>query len=758
MLVTICLLAVASKASADAQLLYDNALSAIEDRDYSSALATLRQLQRKYPTFSSLTEAQTRIAVLQESADAGESLPVFLNALTLRDEGKIDEALVALDSIAQAYPAGTLTDDALYVSAYLQVMDRYDFASARIALNTLQQRFPESAYTDSAQYLDAIAMEQLGDTDGARQSLIELRERHTALSLPLKFRWPVGTVLSRYWFDRADRRLAIVEQRIANASTVNGKRKEADGRLRLAVNVDGVDMQLLLIPSPLTRTTQWLDAGLSDQLPPPIGVFDGTVEGIKGSWVRAVLQNGSLSGVVDINGIQKRLTPGNLMGTLDYYQPRSRKGTLHNNSHSDLADSLQGLDVLVAPPEPIRKGFSSRTRTVQTDVRAVPISIVIDSQYDRYYAGAGLANALTNLNVADGVYRQFGLALSLDEAVQFDESSDPLSVGEVPLESILRSFRDYRLQYKTLFEDSALSYLFTGNPKTDVTLGLAWIDTACRIDGYDVGVTTPSSFGDVLLTHELGHSFGAQHDSDTQCNDNRQSVMWPNISERTETLFTSCAQQSVVSARSKSCLLNSVDLGVSAIATGTAVNFTVANADRALTLDAQLVVETSVPDQLQWPAGCQSQTPTSALCVLSAMGPEEQRTLEFPVSPRFHNVDAPVTAEASPLGILELQEADNLATVSLAGGVSSEHLITKNLPDNFTQAPTEATADTPATGAARSSGASAALSLWVLALVTLSRLCSGNIRTSPQTNLKVKFLQGFGGTRFHKRLRIAASE
>lgn len=755
----VCLLTLAGRVHADAQQLYDNALASIDARDYSSALAQLRQLQKKYPRFKKLTQAQTRIAVLQESADAGESLPVFLNALTLRDEGRIEEALVALDSIAQSYPAGALTDDALYVSAYLQVMDRYDFGSARIALQTLQQRFPASAYTDSAQYLDAIAMEQLGDTEGARQSLIELRERHTALSLPLEFRWPVGTVLSRYWFDRADRRLAIVQQRIASASTVNNTREETDGRLRLAVNVDGVDMQLLLIPSPLTRTTQWLDAGLADQLPPPIGIFDGAVEGIEGSWVRAVLQNGSLTGVVDINGVQKRLTPSHLMGTLDYYQPRSRKGTLHSDQHSDLADSLQGLDALIAPPMPQTTGFSSRSRTVQTDVRAVPISIVVDSQYDRYYAGAGLANALNNLNVADGVYRQFGLALSLDEAIQFDELSDPLSLGEVPLESILRSFRDYRLRYRTLFEDSALSYLFSGNPKTDITLGLAWIGTACRVDGYDVGVTTPSTFGDVLLTHELGHSFGAQHDSDTQCNDNRQSVMWPNISERTETVFTSCAQQSVVGSRSQSCLLNSVDLGLTASATGTAVSFAISNPDRALTLDAELIIETSVPEQLQWPAGCQSQTPTSARCLVSSMDPEDTRTIEFPVNPQFQNIDAPVTAQVEPMGIMELQQADNLATVSMTGVVSSEHLITKNSPIEIAPPPATVADTTPATGAAKKSGGASSVFLpWILMLVALIRIWSGEIGSGAKAYFESKFLQWFRAATRKKRLRVRASE
>ena len=121
---------------------------------------------------------------------------------------------------------------------------------------------------------------------------------------------------------------------------------------------------------------------------------------------------------------------------------------------------------------------------------------------DRYYAGAGLSTALNSLNIADGIYRQFGIALTLDEAVTFDNNNDPMNLGPVTLETILRSFRDYRQDYATLFQDSALTYLFSGNPKTDITLGLAWIDTACRVDGYDVGVTTPTGFGDVLLTHD----------------------------------------------------------------------------------------------------------------------------------------------------------------------------------------------------------------------------------------------------------------
>ncbi len=696
-----------------AQNAYETALQQIEEQQYSAALAGLRQLQRRFPGFRQMAAVQTRIAVLQESADAGQSLVVFLRALTLRESGDIVAALEALDVIASADPAGTLTDDALYVTAYLQIMDRYDFQAARIALQTLEARFPESAYSDSAHYLDAIALEQLGETLQARDRLLALRARHTALDLPLDFRWPRGSVLSRYWFDRADRRLAIVEQRLASASRPDVQQDQDDGRLRIAVSVEGMDLQLLLLPSPLTRETQWLDSNLARDLPPSIGVFDGTVEGVDNSWVRVVLEQDSISGVVNLGGQQYRLQPANLIGTLDYYQPQSRKREPDRSQHSDLADSLQGLDALVAPPEQGLSALKGRSRSIQTDMRAVPVSIVVDSQYDRYYGGRGMSNALNNLNVADGVYRELGLALTLDEAMTLGAEADPMDLGAVTLESILRSFRDYRLQYKTLFEDSALTYLFTGNPKTDVTLGLAWIDTTCRLDGYDVGVTTPSTFGDVLLSHELGHSLGALHDTDTACDDNSRSLMWPNISERTEAEFSSCSRTEVLQSRAGSCLLNSVDLQLGASSAGSSLMFDIRNSDTGLTLDAQLIVETSAPDQLLWPAGCQVQTPTSALCHVSGLLPAEVRSLSFPVSEDFQSSEAPVTGQLQPLGVMELQNADNTATVSPAGGVSQAHLNIVQPDTDLASVPGEETesADSPGQGAANAGGG---IAFWML--------------------------------------------
>jgi len=566
---------------------YDNALSLIDSRSYKEALALLRRLQAYYPGFEKLSSIQTRIAVLQEADDAGNVLGHYLGALDKRDAGDVDGALSALDFILHQYKDSSLNDDTLYLKAYVQIMDRYDFAAARSTLAILQQTHPESSYQDSADYLDAIALEQMGETAGAQAGLEALRDRHTALSLPFGFSWPAGNVLSRYWYDRADRRLSIIEKSNANASQVRSTQKLDDSdSLQIQVNVDGVDLEYQLTPSPLTRQTDWVDGVLQDRSPPAAGVFVGKVVGDDDSWVRAVIDDDSISGIAHAFGQSYTMQPGTLIGTLDYYQPRSAKLRAAGIADSVSTEIELQLDAINAPIGPTAR--TTRVSTKASDLRVVPVSIVIDAEFDRYHGGNGLVIALNQLNVADGIYRRFGIALAVDEVQVFgDNDVNPMHAGGAPLETILNSFRDYRMTNRTLFSGSALTYLFTGKQRTDRTLGLAWIDTLCRTDGYDVGVTTPSAIGDVLLTHELGHSLGSQHDSDTSCNRDTTKIMWPNISTRTQIEFSDCSSNMLSGARNKACLVDAVDLALLADGTPGGVLFELSNLDSNVAIDAR---------------------------------------------------------------------------------------------------------------------------------------------------------------------------
>lgn len=659
---------------------YDSALNLIEAQSFKEALALLRRIQANFPGFEKISAVQTRIAVLQESEDASAEIGHYLDALDKRDAGDALGALSALEFILRQYPNSSLADDALYLKAYVQVMDRYDFAAAQATLSVLEARFPESSYQDSAEYLFAISMEQMGETEQAKIALENLRDRHTAFTLPFGYSWPEGNVLSRYWYDRANNRLDIIDQADASASHLRSTQSLDSDRLTVGVNVDGIDLEFELSSSPMTLETQWKDGQLQDQSPPVAGVFIGTVVGDDDSWVRAIIVDDTISGVAYAYGKTYTMQSGTLIGTLDYYQPRSAKSRAAGNVDAVSTEAEVGHDGLIPPPQLGAAFAGELLPTAYSDLRVVPLSIVLDAEFDRYHGGNGLIVALNQLNVADGIYRKFGLALAVDEVqVYSDTDYSPLVSGPTTLESYLLDFRDYRQDKKTLFSDSVLTYLFTGKQRTDTTLGLAWIDTLCRTDGYDVGITTPSAIGEVLLTHELGHSLGSAHDSDTSCNQDTTKIMWPHISSRTSVEFSSCSSESVAHAHGKSCLVNAVDVSLNAIGTNTGVEFVIGNLDTTVGVETNLVLETSSANLLSFPAGCNVTSPTSAVCVVGEVGAGEESRLAVQVADAGSLDNAIVSAEVVTVATMDFQPLNNTVSYSIdMQSIVPENLILAN--------------------------------------------------------------------------------
>lgn len=695
---------------------YENALQLVESRSYDEALALLRRIQAYYPGFENISAVQTRIAALQEADGAGNVLSHYLSALDKRDTGDVDGALSSLDFILAEYRDSSLHDDALYLKAYVQIMDRYDFDAALQTLGRLEQTHPESSYQDSANYLVAIALEQLGQTENAKAELEALRSRHTAIKLPFGHSWPSGNVLSRYWYDRADRRIDIINQRTANASQMRSKQSADSGAWIIKVNVDGVDLDLALTPSPLTQETAWVDGSLQDRLPPAAGVFVGRVIGDPDSWVRAVIEENTITGIANAFGQSYTMQPGTLIGTLDYYQPRSARTRSAGTPDSVSTEVELTNDALRVPPQL----GAARQATKYSDLRVVPVSIVVDAEFDRYHGGNGLVIALNQLNVADGIYRQFGIALAVDEVQVFnDNDSNGMLSGPATLESYLNSFRLYRLEHRTFFNDSVLTYLFTGKQRTDSTLGLAWIDTLCRTDGYDVGITTPSAIGELLLTHELGHSLGSQHDSDTSCNQDTTKIMWPHISASTQVEFSGCSQVSLSGARAKACLVDAVDVALLVEDGAQGITFIASNLDSEITVDASLIVETSTAGLVSYPAGCNAVSPTSAQCAISALQAGERRMLSFKVNESNVIGDSFITGQLTPVATKDFVTSNNVASYDIQEGASStEHLLLAGGPIGGTSAENSGAITPPSAAGSGSVSKSGLLILSLLQLVS----------------------------------------
>lgn len=326
--------------------------------------------------------------------------------------------------------------------------------------------------------------------------------------------------------------------------------QSADGQYTLGLTVSGQPLTMVLYPGSVVGT----DTRLVNQNGYPqqssFRSFQGHLLGEQKSWVRISIHGDSLSGVISKQGNRYQVAgSATSLVTLKLLSEQS--------SHSLTTHAAQ-----------LRQTQSLSKTVTSADVsHVVDLAIAVDSQYNDLHNGKGLEKALSIINSVDGIYREeFGISLRVVSALNVtDRSNDPFNFGNVTIETMLRGLRDYRMQ-SNQFNDASLVHLFTGNQNTDAPVGLAWIDTACRTDGYDVGLSTPYRHEILLAAHEIAHNLGAKHDSDTACSIETDKVMWPYISSHTSQNFSSCTRHSVRQSLQNSCHVQTIDLQVSLVA------------------------------------------------------------------------------------------------------------------------------------------------------------------------------------------------
>ena len=333
----------------------------------------------------------------------------------------------------------------------------------------------------------------------------------------------------------------------------NAPLKAAEYTQQMQLSANGEILSLLLRPSLVTANLSVVDNYGSAQ-GVPVRTYTGKIEGDNNSWVRLTQGSNSLDGIISRYGKRFRLQQkGNqpavikpLAGNHDF------RVTLTNN--------------------PLSRTAANIARPAQPVTRVAKIAIAVDSKFNAQHNGKGLEYALSIINSVDGIYREeFGLALQIESAINVtNASADPFNYGNIAIENMLRSFRDYRMHSNLIDQDVSLVHLFTGNKPVDEPVGLAWIDTACRTDGYDVGISTHYKYDILLAAHEIAHNLGAQHDNETACAANTDKVMWPYISSGTSQQFSHCTVATVKRALARSCHAEVLDLELVASVNNTA--------------------------------------------------------------------------------------------------------------------------------------------------------------------------------------------
>ena len=244
--------------------------------------------------------------------------------------------------------------------------------------------------------------------------------------------------------------------------------------------------------------------------------------------------------------------------------------------------------------------------------------------------------------------------------------NDTLALGNISLEDNLIRFRDYRLFAEQISNDLALVHLFTGVRTADPSVGLAYIDTVCSTNGFDVSLSLPFRFPILLTAHEIGHNLGALHDDETnQCRDISDTLMFSHINESSTRTFSSCSAD-VISKRleESTCHTDAIDIDVTlARQDDTGVIALVTNTDTVRAFPAAtLTLELEHATIASVPASCIIISGNRAECSVTATFAEESQALTFELRLE-ENQEITISANLNPIGFLDVHNENNSAEI-----------------------------------------------------------------------------------------------
>ena len=302
--------------------------------------------------------------------------------------------------------------------------------------------------------------------------------------------------------------------------------------------------------------------------------YAGSIRNIDDSWVRVSNINGQWQGVVSLFGTMHSIQQGISVkeGTaaasygLLYSQPIESTGEYAgtcgagDEPHSMLSHvptlTAEGDGANASTPSILSATFaefcaSQVKNNANQDICVIAeVEIAFDLLFQAAYGVQANAQALSILNIVDGHYLN-DLNISIDAITVemlandlFDTTTNPITL----LEDI--DTKKDNAQIPFIKNNNALTHLVTGRDFDGFTLGVAYLGTVCRADGFSTGTSSINFEGGIISTalqaivvaHELAHNFGSEHDGPTgnaACPENT-FIMSPGVGAGL-TNFSSCS-------------------------------------------------------------------------------------------------------------------------------------------------------------------------------------------------------------------------
>ncbi len=149
--------------------------------------------------------------------------------------------------------------------------------------------------------------------------------------------------------------------------------------------------------------------------------------------------------------------------------------------------------------------------------RQIEISLIADSAFQAQLPIDTTAEMLARFNVAEGIFGEQAGLLLLATDVRI-EAGTPDPFPSTHASTLLDQLRDFR-QLTPAVAQRGIAHLITGKDLDGDTAGIAILGQACTIDH---GISLSEGWlgvamGGLVMAHELGHNFGAEHDGSGAC-------------------------------------------------------------------------------------------------------------------------------------------------------------------------------------------------------------------------------------------------